>query len=105
MHALITYLVPIFDSSSNLIVSCPPGKSGEIAAFFQKRGWGDSTEIIPEDQLSTAFTLPDKAHKEGEQASTAPETKDLPAQVAGVSMFEPGAFAAQFKCACPKCDR
>jgi hypothetical protein len=29
----------------------------------------------------------------------------LPEKVAGMSMFLPGAFAAQFRCSCPKCDR
>merc|ERR1712228_259752 len=54
-RALITYLVPIFDSKSNLSVACPTTKAEEIANFFEKRGW-EGVQIVPEDKLTTAFT-------------------------------------------------
>ena len=94
IHALITHLVPCFDPSSNLVVACPPNKIDAIHDFFVKRGW-TNLKKVPEENLFSAFT-----ESEATEQATA-----LPDKVAGHSMFLPGAFAAQFRCACPKCDR
>ena len=95
MHALITYLVPIFDPKSNLAITTPTNKAEDIGKYFEQRGWS-KVEIVAEDKLSTYF-----AGDEPNDGSK--ENTSLPDYVAGVSMFEPGAFAAQFKCLCPKC--
>lgn len=95
MHALVTYLVPIFDPSSKLVIACPTNKLDHIHNYFTKRGW-TSLKKVPEEKLFSAFLDEDNAEE--------PETC-LPEKVPGMSMFLPGAFAAQFRCACPKCDR
>ena len=94
LHALITHLVPIFDPCSKLIVVCPSNKLDDIHSYFTKRGWSNLKKV-PEEDLFTAFSSDDGAKK---------PAVELPDKVAGMSMFLPGAFAAQFKCQCPRCD-
>ena len=106
LHALITYLVPIFDAKSNLSVACPTNKADEICDYFKNRGWGANAKIIPENKLSAAFASSpgtDDKKEEGDEGEEKKKEKNLPDQVSGISMFMPGAFAAQFKCQCPKC--
>jgi hypothetical protein len=94
IHALITYLVPCFDPSSNLVISCPPNKLDSIHEYFVNKGWVNLKKVS-EENLFKAFA-----------ESDSDETKYvLPEKVAGMSMFLPGAFAAQFRCSCPRCDR
>lgn len=95
MHALITHLVPIFDANSKLAITCPTGKLDSIHEYFTKRGWSNLKKV-PEEKLFTAFI--DEVESEKQSAP-------LPDKVPGMSMNIPGAFAAQFRCACPKCDR
>lgn len=94
MHALVTHLVPIFDTSSKLAIACPTNKLDQVYDFFTNRGW-TNLKKVPEEKLFSAF----------DDADDAAETHVLPDKVPGMSMFMPGAFAAQFRCACPKCDR
>ncbi|KAL7545324.1 hypothetical protein ACHAWF_010434, partial [Thalassiosira exigua] len=94
MHAVIKHLVPIFDPSSKLAIACPVNKLNNIHDYFTKRGW-TALKKVPEEKLFTAFADNDADEKPAE----------LPEKVPGMSMFLPGAFAAQFRCACPKCDR
>jgi len=94
LHALITHLVPIFDPSSKLVVVCPSNKLDDVHSYFTKRGW-TSLKKVPEENLFTAFSSDDGTKK---------PAVELPDKVAGMSMFLPGAFAAQFKCQCPRCD-
>ena len=94
MHALITHLVPIFDPSSKLAIACPTNKLDQVHEYFTKRGWANLKKV-PEENLFTAFV--------DEESTT--KSAPLPEKVPGMSMFLPGAFAAQFRCACPKCDR
>jgi hypothetical protein len=94
IHALITYLVPCFDPSSNLVIACPPNKLDAIHEYFVKKGWANLKKV-PEESLFDAFT----------DSDTNKPAATLPEKVAGMSMFLPGAFAAQFRCSCPKCDR
>ena len=95
LHALVKYLIPLFDPQSNLAVSCPTGKIDEISDFFSDRGWTD-VKRIPEDKLCDVFvTKVDQLN-----GGNAPKITDI-----SCSMSLPGAFAAQFKCACPRCDR
>mmetsp|Transcript_3402 Transcript_3402/g.4919 ORF Transcript_3402/g.4919 Transcript_3402/m.4919 type:complete len:543 (+) Transcript_3402:1-1629(+) len=97
MHALVTYLIPLFDPKSNLSVACPTNKAEEISEYFAQRGWTD-VKNISEDKLCDSFVH--------EQESKGDDAKIcLPTTVNGVSMFMPGAFAAQFQCGCPKCGR
>ena len=92
IHALVAYLIPIFDPSSKLSIACPTNKLDQVHDYFTNRGW-TNLKKVPEEQLFTAFT--DEA-----------ETRvHIPDKVPGMSMFLPGAFAAQFRCACPKCGR
>ena len=93
VHALIKHLVRIFDPSSKLAVTCPPNKLDYIHDYFMKRGW-THLKKIPEEKLFTAFV--------GDEAVS---DAVMPEKVPGMSMNMPGAFAAQFRCACPKCDR
>lgn len=94
LHALIVYLVPFFDPSSKLVITCPPNKLDHIHEYFVKRGWTNLKQV-PEENLFEAFANSDATCKPAEAV--------LPEKVAGMSMFLPGAFAAQFKCACPRC--
>merc|ERR1719232_321716 len=53
MHALTTYLIPMFDPQiSNLVITCPTNKTEIISNYFQERGW-TGLEIVPEDKLYT----------------------------------------------------
>mmetsp|Transcript_12678 Transcript_12678/g.26729 ORF Transcript_12678/g.26729 Transcript_12678/m.26729 type:complete len:1186 (+) Transcript_12678:92-3649(+) len=92
MHALVTHLVPIFDPQSILAVTCPAGKLDAVHEYFMKRGWTNLRKV-PEECLFSSFIVEPQ-----------PETK-LPDKIPGMSMFLPGAFASQFRCSCPKCDR
>jgi len=96
MHSIINYLLPIFDPKSNIAVSCPTNKVEEISKYFTERGWVD-VKTIPEEKLCKTFS--------NEQAKDDNGSRALPDNVAGVSMFMPGAFAAQFQCGCAKCGR
>lgn len=93
-HALITHLVRIFDPSSKLAIACPTNKLDQQHEYFTNRGWSNLKKV-PEDKLFAAFVDTDDAEKH----------VLIPEKVPGMSMFLPGAFAAQFRCACPKCDR
>eukprot|EP00970_Alexandrium_tamarense_P018703 scaffold13361_cov259-Alexandrium_tamarense.AAC.1 len=95
IHAIVTHLVKIFDPRSKLAITCPTNKLDAIHEYFSKRGW-TNLKKVPEEKLFTAFT----------DDADADKTADMvPEKVAGMSMFLPGAFAAQFRCSCPKCDR
>lgn len=96
IHALITYLVPIFDPSSKLVITCPTNKLDTVHDSFVKRGWSNLIKIH-EDKLFTAFVKDDDDAEKSAAIC-------LPDKVQGFSMFEPGAFAAQFRCQCPRCD-
>ena len=89
------HLVPIFDPSSKLAITCPTNKLDYVHDYFTKRGW-TNLKKVPEEKLFTAFVGDEDAEK------PAPA---LPEKVPGMSMFLPGAFAAQFRCSCPRCDR
>ena len=91
IHVIIEYLVQIFDPSSMLAITCPTNKLDSIHDYFVKRGWKNLKKVKEED-LFTAFV----AEKTDDEAP-------LPDKVPGMSMFLPGAFAAQFKCDCPRC--
>jgi len=95
IHVLIRFLVPIFDPSSKLAISCPTNKLDTNYDYFVKRGWTDLKKV-PEDKLFTAFVADDDTEKQA-------ECLPIPDKVKGMSMFEPGAFAAQFKCQCVRC--
>jgi len=95
MHALVTHLVPMFDPSSKLAITCPTNKLDDVHEYFTKRGW-TNLKKVPEENLFTSFVGAEDVKK---------PAVDLPEKVPGMSMFLPGAFAAQFRCACPKCDR
>merc|ERR1711957_196140 len=107
LHALVTYLIPLFESTSNLAVTCPSNKLEEIGEFFRSRGW-DDVQLVPEDKLCKAFahgsgsTEKQEGDNDGNTANT--EKNQLPETISGASMFLPGAFATKFKCACPRCD-
>lgn len=100
MHALITHLVPIFDPSSKLAIACPTNKLDAVYEYFTKRGW-TNLKKVPEEKLFSAFVGNTDEGEDTERESMS----CLPEKVPGMSMFLPGAFAAQFRCACPKCDR
>mmetsp|Transcript_27016 Transcript_27016/g.48746 ORF Transcript_27016/g.48746 Transcript_27016/m.48746 type:complete len:971 (+) Transcript_27016:401-3313(+) len=89
------HLVPIFDPSSKLAITCPTNKLDHVHDYFTKRGW-TNLKKVPEEKLFTAFV--------GDEDSEKPAPA-LPEKVPGMSMFLPGAFAAQFRCSCPRCDR
>ena len=93
IHALITYLVPCFDPSSNLVIACPPNKLDSIYDYFVSKGWSNLKKV-PEEKLFDAFADLDSDN-----------VPALPDKVAGMSMLLPGAFAAQFRCSCPRCER
>lgn len=91
IHAIIKHLVQIFDPSSNLAITCPTNKLDSVYNYFVKRGW-KNLKKVKEEELFTAFVVDKQA-----------DEVCLPEKVPGMSMFLPGAFAAQFKCACPRC--
>ena len=95
VHVIIKHLVQIFDPSSKLAITCPTNKLDSVHDYFLKRGWKNLKKVTEED-LFTAFVDTD-----GEVCL--PEKVPVPEKVPGMSMFMPGAFAAQFKCACPRC--
>jgi len=92
VHVIIKHLVQIFDPSSKLAITCPTNKLDSLHDYFVKRGW-KNLKKVKEEELFTAFVAEEKADEE----------VCLPDKVPGMSMFLPGAFAAQFKCACPRC--
>ena len=98
MHALVTHLVPIFNPSSTLAITCPTSKLDAVHEYFSKRGW-TNLKKVPEEKLFSTFV------DEADAVEGNEDVASLPEKVPGMSMFLPGAFAAQFKCTCPKCDR
>jgi len=91
IHVIIKHLVQIFDPSSKLAITCPTNKLDSVHDYFVNRGW-KNLKKVKEEELFTAFV----AEKTDDEVC-------LPDKVPGMSMFLPGAFAAQFKCACPRC--
>ncbi len=98
MHAPVTHLVPIFDPSSTLAITCPTSKLDAVHEYFSKRGW-TNLKKVPEEKLFSTFA------DEADAVEGNEDVVSLPEKVPGMSMFLPGPFAAQFKCACPKCNR
>jgi len=92
IHVIIKHLVQIFDPSSKLAITCPTNKLDSVHDYFVNRGW-KNLKKVKEEELFTAFVAETKSDDE----------VCLPDKVPGMSMFLPGAFAAQFKCACPRC--
>jgi len=94
LHALMTYLVPLFDSTAtSLAVTCPPSKTDALAAGFEE-AHGASVRIVPEDQLNAVFG----------SATDAGDTKPPLTQTQGGKRAAGAfAFAKQIKCECPKC--
>ena len=90
-------LVPIFDSKSKLSIACPSNKLDPVYDYFTKRGWTNLMKV-PEEKLFSAFLDDGEGNTDHAQVISAEKTP-------GMSMFLPGAFAAQFRCACPRCDR
>mmetsp|Transcript_30884 Transcript_30884/g.58641 ORF Transcript_30884/g.58641 Transcript_30884/m.58641 type:complete len:82 (+) Transcript_30884:509-754(+) len=54
MHAVVTYLVPIFEPSSKLVIACPTNKLDSVHDYFTKRGW-KNLKKVSEEKLFTAF--------------------------------------------------
>ena len=54
MNAVVTHLVPIFDPSSKLSVTCPTSKLDDVYEYFTKKGWTNPKKV-PEENLFTAF--------------------------------------------------
>jgi len=54
MHAVVTYLVPIFEPSSKLAIACPNNKLDSVHNYFMERGWSNLKKLS-EDKLFTAF--------------------------------------------------
>jgi len=54
MHAVVTYLVPIFEPSSKLVIACPTNKLDSVHDYFTKRGW-NNLKKVSEEKLFTAF--------------------------------------------------
>ena len=54
MHAVVNYLVPVFESSSKLAIACPTNKLDQVHDYFTKRGW-TNLKKVPEENLFTAF--------------------------------------------------
>ena len=96
VHVIIKHLVQIFDPNSKLAIACPTNKLDSIHDYFVKRGWKNLKKVKEED-LFTAFVETAAEDKMPEDVASLPE------KVPGISMFLPGAFAAQFKCSCPRC--
>lgn len=96
VHVIIKHLVQIFDPNSKLAIACPTNKLDIIHDYFVKRGWKNLKKVEEED-LFTAFVETSAEDKKPADVATLPE------KVPGISMFMPGAFAAQFKCSCPRC--
>lgn len=95
IHVIIKHLVQIFDPSSKLAITCPTNKLDSVHDYFVKRGW-KNLKKVKEEELFTAFVADEKVDEKVDEVC-------LPEKVPGMSMFLPGAFAAQFKCACPRC--
>ena len=101
MNALKTYLVPIFEPTSNLSVTCPTNKADDISEFLRSRGW-KNLQLIPESKLSTLYSASSSSSNKSEKEEKGGEG-NVP--YAGVCLRTPGAFAAALKCQCPKCGR
>mmetsp|Transcript_1283 Transcript_1283/g.2062 ORF Transcript_1283/g.2062 Transcript_1283/m.2062 type:complete len:495 (+) Transcript_1283:1288-2772(+) len=54
MSSLVKYLIPLFDTQSNLSVTCPANKFDEICDYFTSKGWKD-LQKISEDKLCKTF--------------------------------------------------
>ena len=92
LHALKKYIVPLFDASANVAVTCPSNKL-DAAAEGLEATLGVPVRKLQEEQLYAAFSLA------GAAASTAP----APAPVKKGAFGGAFDFAKQFKCECPKC--
>ena len=92
LHALKKYIVPLFDASANVAVTCPSNKL-DAAAEGLGATLGVPVRKLQEEQLYAAFSLA------GAAASTAP----APAPVKKGAFGGAFDFAKQFKCECPKC--
>jgi hypothetical protein len=60
MNAVVTHLVPIFDPSSKLVVTCSTSKLDIIHDYFTRKGWSNLKKVQEED-LFTAFVANDDA--------------------------------------------
>jgi len=64
MHALRTYLVPLFATcaesslSTSLFVTCPVAKAEAVAAGFAEVR-GAACTVLPEEQLNATFSADD----------------------------------------------
>ena len=89
LHTLRKYIVPLFDASANLSVTCPPSKVDTLAAGFEA-AHGGALRVVPEEQLNAVFGL----DADAPPPQTQGRAKPLPAF----------AFAKQFgRCECPRC--
>jgi Zn-dependent M16 (insulinase) family peptidase len=89
LHTLRKYIVPLFDASANLSVTCPPSKVDALAAGLEA-AHGGAVCVVPEEQLNAVFGL----DADAPPPQTQGRAKPLPAF----------AFAKQFgRCECPRC--
>eukprot|EP00966_Prymnesium_polylepis_P000326 7460-Prymnesium_polylepis.1 len=96
LHALKCYIVPLFDPSANLAASCPTNKL-DAACDGLEAALGVPVRKLKEEELYSAFSeLP------AADISAPPPPKVARKGPAGRGAF---AFAKQFKCECPKCER
>ena len=92
LHALKRYIVPLFDASANVAVTCPSNKL-DTAAEGLEAVLGVPVRKLQEEQLYAAFSLA------GAAASPAPTPAPVKKGAFGGAFY----FAKQFKCDCPKC--
>ena len=91
LHTLRKYLVPLFDASANMAVTCPPSKVEALTTGLEA-AHGAAVRVVPEDQLNATF-----GPEDGDAAP--PQTRGGTKPSAGAF-----AFAKQFgKCECPRC--
>ena len=98
MHALRTYLVPLFVTcpKTSLFVTCPVAKAEAIAAGFAEVR-GAACTIVPEEQLNATFSA--------DKAAPPPQTKGGAKSVSALGSA-PFSFAKRpgaGNCECPKC--
>ena len=97
MHALRTYLVPLFVTcpKTSLFVTCPVAKAEAIAAGFAEVR-GAACTIVPEEQLNATFSA--------DKAAPPPQTKGGAKAVSlGSAPFSFAKRPGAGNCECPKC--
>ena len=100
MHALRTYLVPLFVTcpQTSLFVTCPTSKATGLAAGFAEARGAPCT-IVPEEKLNATFGA--------DKAAPPPQTKGGSTAKAPSSLgAAPFSFAKRpgaGNCECPKC--